>query len=93
MTVLAAAYAWQLHGLLIGIATLVFLWVVRGWTANKITWRYIERKAARDEDPDMAELLKLTMASRWAWVILAFIVLALSAAEVCSGQTCRSIWS
>jgi hypothetical protein len=93
MTVLAAAFAWQLHGLLIGIATLVFLWAVRGWTANRITWRYIERAAERDEEPDMVKLLRLTMASRWAWVIFVFIALAASAAEFCIGLTCRNIWS
>lgn len=93
MTVSAAAYAWQLHGLLLGIGTLVFLWSVRRWTANAIAWRYIERVAERDEDVDIARLLKLTMRSRWAWVIFVFAVLAASGLEICSGQTCKSIWS
>jgi hypothetical protein len=93
MTVLAAAYAWQLHGVLIGVGMLVFLWVVRRWTANAITWRYIEKAVERDEDPDLARLLRLTMASRWACVIFAFAVLAANAAQVCTGEHCESIWS
>jgi len=67
MTIAASGYAWQLHGILVGAATLAFLWIVRGWTANAITRRYLERIAERDEEPDMSRLLRLTMASRWAW--------------------------
>lgn len=93
MTVLVAAYAWQLHGIPVGIVTLVLLWVVRRWTANALTWRYIEKAAERDEDPDLPKLLRITMASRWAWVIAAFVALAISAAEVCTGGHCKSIWS
>lgn len=92
MTGLAAAYAWQLHGIVLGIATLIFLWAVRRWTANALTWRYIERTVGRDEEPDTSKLLRLTMASRWAWVIATYAALALSAAEICTGNSCKSIW-
>lgn len=92
-TVLAAMYAWQLHGVLIGIATLIFLWAVRRWTANTISWRYIERSVERNREPNTSKLLKLTMASRWAWVIVTYIALAISAAQVCTGDQCKSIWN
>lgn len=92
MTLLTAAYAWQLYGVLIGVATLLLLWFVRRWTANAITWRYIERVAERDEEPDAAKLLRLTMASRWAWVIVTLGALALSAAQICTGDQCKSLW-
>jgi hypothetical protein len=92
MTLLAAAYAWQLYGIVLGIATLLFLWLVRRWTANAITWRYIQRTVERDEEPDMTKLLRRTMASRWAWVIVTYIALTVSAAQVCAGNQCKSIW-
>ena len=92
-TILTAAYAWHLHGILVGIATLIFLWVVRRWTANAITWRYIERAVEQDLEPDTSKLLRLTMASRWAWVIATMIALALSGAQICTGNECKSIWS
>ena len=91
--VAAAAYALQLHGWLVAFATLLFLWIARGFTANRITWWYIGRIAERDEEPDMAKLLKMTMAARWAWVIVAFLALAASGAEVCTEGACRSLWS
>lgn len=93
MSLLVAAYAWQLHGFFLGLATVIFLWAVRRWTANAITLRYIERTAERGEDPDVTRLLRLTMVSRWAWVIFVLLALAVSAAEVCAGTTCESIWS
>jgi amino acid permease len=92
-TVLAAAYAWQLHGILLGVVTLVFLWAVRRWTANVIALRYIKRTAETDEEPNTSKLLRLTMASRWAWVIVTYAALALSAAQVCTGDQCKSIWN
>lgn len=92
-TVLAAAYAWQLHGFLIGIAIILFLTIARGWTANVITMRYLDRLNTQDKDPDLHKLLRLTMASRWLWVVVTFVALALSAAQVCTGVQCKSIWS
>lgn len=91
--VLAAAYAWQLYGILVGIGTLIILWFVRRWTANAIALSYIERAVKRGEEPNTSKLLRLTMASRWAWVIVTYVALALSVAQVCTGDQCKSIWN
>lgn len=92
MTLSAAAYAWQLYGWIIGLAILGGLWIARRTTANFLTLRWAAKIATQDLEPDPASLLKWTSRSRWAWVILAFAALAISAAEVCSGTACKSIW-
>lgn len=92
MTLSAAAYAWQLYGWIAGLAVLVGLWIARGITANAILYWRLAKAVAQDQEPDPASILKWTSRSRWAWVILAFVVLAISAAEVCTGTVCKSIW-
>ena len=88
----AAGYGWQLHGFWVGLAVLVALWFVRRFTANVITTRWLQRITDEDDEPGINRLLKRTSRARWAWVVLAYAGLALSAAEICDGPVCKSIW-
>jgi hypothetical protein len=70
----AGAYAWQLHGPWIGAATIVMLYAIVAFTNGAILNWNLKRDA---ENP-----LQFLRLNRWAWVILAWIVLLASGIEI-----------
>ena len=77
---LPALYAWQLYGWLIAIAVFLFVLV----TLAAISWAVVlDRMSARK-----ASVIRI------AFVVLIFVGLAVSAAQVCdfSTDTCRNIF-
>lgn len=87
LVLVSAGYAWQIYGWVCGIVVLVTLFILRRIIEIIIFARWVGRS-----ESDFSALEKWTSRARWAVVIFALIGLAISAAEICYGAMCKSIW-
>lgn len=77
-TISAILYAWQLYGWVFAILLWIGLIIVIASTNTLILYKYGNFRWVR--------------INRWFWIVIVFFGLALSAAEICHGSSCESIW-
>jgi hypothetical protein len=81
MSVLAAAYIWQLHGLLLGVLGFVFMQFLLPIPFALYFWKRLA-KSANDPQFDLEKFSKDQRKLRWVTWVIIMVIIALTGARI-----------